>query len=148
MKNIVLTIVGVGALGALLWWGGSLGGSDPDVIATRGIHWHPELSIYLDGEKQNIPGNIGLIGEHQPIHTHTEDVGQDILHFEFESVVRIDDIRLSNFFKSWDKDIHTAFGTLDTMMVNGEENTEYGEYVVGEKDKIELFYVSVEEGAV
>jgi hypothetical protein len=132
-------------IGGLLWWAGSFGGSDPDVIATRGIHWHPELTIYVDGEKEDIPANIGLAGGHQPIHTHVEDVAQGVLHFEFGDIVRTNDTHLGIFFEIWNKDMQTAFGSLEKMTVNGEENTEYENYAVQEEDKIELFYVSVEE---
>jgi len=145
MKNTIVTVLGVVVIGGLLWWAGSAGSNNPDVIATRGIHWHPELTIYVDGEKEEIPANIGLMGGHEPIHTHVEDAAQGVLHFEFGEMVRTDDIRLGRFFEIWDKDIQTAFGSLESMTVNGEENTEYGDYVVGEEDKIELFYVSVEE---
>jgi len=146
MKNFALLALGVVVVGGLLFW--ALSGSetsleDSDVVAEKGIHWHPELAIYMNGEKQEIPANVGLIGGHQPIHTHVEDVMQDVLHFEFDSVVRTDDIRLKNFFRIWgEKDIQTAFGTLERMTVNGEDSVEFGEYVVQSEDKIELFYKS------
>jgi len=145
MKNTIITIVGIIALGGLLWWAGSFGENNPDVIATRGIHWHPELIIYVDGVKEDIPANIGLAGGHEPIHTHAEDVAQGVLHFEFGEIVRMDDTRLERFFEIWNKDIQTAFGFLERMTVNGEENAEYGAYTVQEEDKIELFYVSAKE---
>ncbi len=131
---------------SLLWWTGSSNRtvrSTGDLISTNGIHWHPVLTIYVDGEKQEIPANIGLVGGHQPIHTHAEDAADGVLHFEFSGAVRKGDLRLDNFFRIWgNKDIETAFGTLRRITVNGEENTEYGAYVVGERDTIELFYTT------
>lgn len=137
-------VVAIAVVIVLLFWMGSAtrtpsGGGD--VVATNGIHWHPELTIYVDGEKQEIPANVGLVGGHQPMHTHVEDAPQGVLHFEFGSVVRTEDLRLGNFFKIWgNKDIQTAFGTLESMTVNGKENTKYGDYEVQSEDKIELFY--------
>lgn len=150
MKKIsaVWWIIGGGGvlLLGLLWFAGS-GSRTPsgsgDVVAANGIHWHPELTIYVDGEKEEIPANIGLVGGHQPMHTHVEDAPQGVLHFEFGGAVRTDDLRLGNFFRIWgNKDIQTAFGTLERMTVNGEENAAYGDYEVQSEDKIELFYVS------
>ncbi|XKT74916.1 MAG: hypothetical protein ACJKSS_02005 [Patescibacteria group bacterium UBA2103] len=120
-----------------------------DAVAA-GLHWHPELQIFVDGEKQQIPANIGLGGGgHQPIHTHTEDVGQGVLHFEFGGVAYTGDLRLGNFFRIWgNKDIQTAFGVLEQMIVNGEESSEFGEYVVQSEDKIELHYKTLLQGEV
>lgn len=147
MKNIVLGIVGVVVLGGLLFWAGSATQepleNDGDIVATNGIHWHPTLTIYKDGEQVEIPANVGLMGSHESIHTHAEDVAQGVLHFEFNRMVRTGDLKLQNFFTIWDnKNIATAFGALERMTVNGEENTELGEYVVQSEDKIELFYKS------
>ena len=54
-------------------------------------------------------------------------------------LVRKEDITLARFFKVWGKDIN-SFGTNLTMTVNGKENTEYGNYLMQDKDKIELRY--------
>lgn len=149
MKKIsaVWWIIGAGVLLlGLLWFAGS-GSRTPsgsgDVVAANGIHWHPQLTIYVDDEKQEIPPNIGLVGGHQPMHTHVEDAPQGILHFEFSGAVRTGDLRLGNFFRIWgNKDIQTVFGTLERMTVNGEENMEYGDYEVQSEDKIELYYTT------
>ncbi len=31
-----------------------------NVVSNEGIHWHPELSIYIHGVKQVVPANIGI----------------------------------------------------------------------------------------
>lgn len=109
-----------------------------DIISRNGFHWHPELTIYVKGEKQEFPANIGIGAVHQPIHTH-DDASQGIVHLEFQGLVRKQDITLSQFFKSWGKDIR-SFGTNLKMTVNGAENTEYENYLMQDKDKIELRY--------
>lgn len=149
-NTTVIIVIALALLLGLLYWVGS--GTRPersnegDIVSTSGIHWHPTLTIYVDGEQRAIPANVGLIASHQPIHTHAEDVEQGVLHFEFGNTVRTGDLALGNFFRIWDnKDVVTAFGTLERMTVNGEENTAYGDYIVGPNDAIELFYTTQNE---
>lgn len=111
----------------------------PDVISTGGLHWHSTLAIYVRGEKQDIPPNIGIGATHRPMHTHTEDAGQGIIHMEFPAMVRKSDLRLDEFFVAWSKDMR-SFGANMKMTVNGTENTEYENYMMGDGDKIELRY--------
>ena len=119
--------------------------SDPDIISRNGIHWHPILKIYVKGEKQEIPINIGIGGQYTslplgmaPIHTH-DDANLGIVHLEFNGLVRKKDIILGQFFINWNKDIN-SFGTNIKMTVNGVENAELGNYVMQDGDKIELKY--------
>ncbi len=37
------------------------------------IHWHPHLTIKIDGEEQTIPTGIGIGTVHMPAHTHDAD---------------------------------------------------------------------------
>ena len=119
-----------------LWWTKSLQSKDSTIIAVGGIHWHPQLEMYVKGVKQDIPANIGLGAVHQPIHTHDD---MPVIHLEFSGRVTKDDIRLGNFFKNWGKDMR-SFGENMTMTVNGEANTEFENYIMRDKDKIELRY--------
>lgn len=122
---------------AMILWSKSLQKNDPNVISRTGIHWHPQLAIYVNGEKQEVSSNIGITpGKMGSIHTHEPD---GTIHFEPEGIVRKEDLKLSQFFKIWGRDIN-SFGTNVKMTVNGEENTELGEYVIKDKDKIELRY--------
>ena len=112
--------------------------AEADIVSRSGMHWHPELAIYVKGVKQELPANIGIGATHQPIHTH-DDSDQGIVHMEFQGLVRKQDITLGQFFKNWGKDIR-SFGTDMKMVVDGEENVEYENYLMGDKDKIELWY--------
>ena len=128
---------GVAIIGGLVW----LVASQPktpesDIISRNGFHWHPELAIYVKGEKQEFPANIGIGAVHQPIHTH-DDAKDGIVHMEFQGLARKQDTTLGQFFKNWGKDMR-SFGTNMKMTVNGEESTEYENYVMRDKDKIEL----------
>ena len=113
-----------------------------DIVSQSGVHWHPELEIYVKEQKVDIPPNMGLGASHKPVHTH-DDVPK--LHWEYEKgPVTKEDAKLGNFFKTWNKPF-SANELLDNkgkvkMTVNGQENTEYENYVVKDGDKIVLRY--------
>ena len=125
------------AIGGLIWYVATRPPIlESDIVSRGAFHWHPELIIYIKGEKQELPPNIGLGAVHQPIHTH-DDSDQGIVHMEFQGLTRKQDVTLGQFFKNWGKSME-SFGTNMKMTVNGEENTEYENYIMGDKDKIEL----------
>jgi len=119
-----------------------------DIISRDGLHWHPGLAIYVRGEKQEIPqigiSNMSPSGIHRlmmrvrhGMHSGLNDQG--IIHLKFEGLVRKNDITLGKVFEKWGKDIRSCGANL-RMTVNGKENTEYENYVMRDKDKIELRY--------
>ena len=125
-------------VGGLIWYGATRPSVPESDIASRvGLHWHPELTIYAKGVKQSMPANLGAGGSYMAsIHTHQAD---GVIHLEFQGLVRKSDIALGQLFKSWGKDIR-SFGTNMKMTVNGQENTEYENYIMQDKDKIELHF--------
>jgi hypothetical protein len=144
LKRIIFWSLGIvlaiGAVSGLIWYISTRSPiQESDIISRNGFHWHPELTIYVKGEKQEISANIGLGAVHSPIHTHAEDNKQGIIHMEFQGLVKKQDTTLNQFFKNWGKDIG-SFGKNMKMMVNGKENTEYEDYPMQDKDKIELFF--------
>ncbi len=79
---------------------------------------------------------------------HTHDTS-GMLHWEvMQGPVKKEEVRLSTFFAVWgkkfDKDCIFEFcnGTEGKvkMFVNGKENTEFQNYLVNDKDKIEIRY--------
>lgn len=136
MKYILIFtfIVIAGVIGYVFY--SQLNSNQVDTISRNGIHWHPELEIYVKGEKVEIPQDVGLGVVHNPIHTH-EDL--PIIHLEFDGVVRKDDITLKQFFKVWGKDL-SSFGDLSQMTVNDIGNEMLGEYVMQDGDKIKLVF--------
>ena len=123
--------------GGMIWWSKNLQKNDPDIISRTGLHWHPQLTIYAKGEKQEVSPNIGMTGgAMMPMHTHEPD---GTIHVESGGIVRKKDVTLGQFFKIWGRDIN-SFGINMTMTINGEENTELSEYVIQDGDKIELRY--------
>ena len=119
-----------------IWWQNSFADPDPDIISRRGLHWHPQLEIYVKDEKIEIPQNLGLGVVHNPVHTH-EDL--PIIHLEFGGLVRTEDITLGKFFEIWGKDLR-SFGGNPRMTVNGAANAAYEAYVMHDGDRIELRY--------
>lgn len=119
--------------------------SEDQVVSRQGLHWHPELSIYIKGEKQEIPANIGIGAVHKPIHTHDTS---GVLHLEMQGLVKKEDIKLGQFFKIWGKQFNSncifdaCNGDVGTvkMTVNGQESFEFGNYMMKDVDKIEIKY--------
>ncbi len=130
----------IAVVGGLIWYVATIPPIlESDIASRSGLHWHPELAIYVKGVKQEMPSNLGVSGSYMaPVHTHEAD---GVIHLEFSGLVRKSDIRLGRFFKSWGKDI-SSFGTNVKMTVNGKENIELENYQMQDKDKIELHYES------
>lgn len=130
--------------------GNNSSGSIPkdQIVAENGLHWHPKLAIYIKGEKQELADGIGLGAVHQPLHTHTEDYKEGVVHMEMQGVVTKDDTKLGNFFRIWGKEFNSTQifdkkngveGTV-RMTVNGKENTDFENYMMKEGDTIEIRY--------
>ena len=134
-KIALIAVVVGGSVGAFVWY---LASRPPvpegEIVSRNELHWHPELAIYVKGVKQEIPADIGIGAVHQPIHTHD---ATGTLHLEFQGLVRKHDITLGQFFKNWGRDMQ-SFGENVKMTVDGEENTEFENYVMQDKDKVEL----------
>lgn len=137
IKIIFAIIIIGGSIGGLIWYLVARPPiSETEIISRSGLHWHYELAIFVKGQKQEIPANIGISVVHQPIHTHDSS---GVVHLEFQSLVSRNDIKISRFFEVWGKDFR-EFGSLMNMTVNGEENNELENYQIKDGDKIELKY--------
>lgn len=138
MSKTLLYIIGIVLFfGGMIWWSKSLQSNDPNVVSRNGLHWHTTLDIYVNSEKQEVSPNIGVTGgAMMPMHTHEPN---GTIHIEKAGIVRKKDLTLSQFFKIWGKEMN-SFGQNVIMTVNGEENTELENYVMQDKDKIELRY--------
>lgn len=159
MKNILI----IGAAVGFLFLIGTREPEKPqpaagDIVSAKGIHWHPELSIIIRGEKQSIPANIG-IGMQYAGHPHYDRMmrmtdmhthdATGVLHWEvMAGPVTTDDIRLRQFFSVWGKQFtHSCIfdfcngpqGRL-FFKVNGEEHSDFEEYPVQDGDKIEIIF--------
>jgi hypothetical protein len=113
------------------------------------IHWHPTLTITIDGQKTIIPADIGITSTvHFPIHTHKEDINIGVIHMENDRPVK-KTVTLGYFFEVWNKKFSKDCifeycadkGTLK-MYVNGGENFEFEKYFMQDKDEIKIVYES------
>lgn len=121
---------------------------DDQIVARNGLHWHPNLSIFIKGEKKELDDGIGLGVVHQDIHTHTEDFKQGVVHMEMKGVVSKADTKLGRLFQIWGKQFNsqclldqcaTESGKIK-MTVNGQENKDYENYLMKDGDKMEIRY--------
>src|SRR3989344_9177303 len=74
-----------------------------ELVSRSGLHWHTKLEIYIKGEKVELEDGIGLGGVEKPMHTHTEDHRERVVHMEFSGRVTAEQTRLGNFFDIWGK---------------------------------------------
>src|SRR3989344_8320277 len=52
---------GVAIISGLVWLVASAPKTpESDIVSRTGFYWHPELAIYVKGQKQEIPANIGI----------------------------------------------------------------------------------------
>lgn len=111
-------------------------------MATR-FHIHPNLEIVINGEKQVIPGNIGIKADcMNALHTH--GTGGEI-HVESPQKR---DFTLADLFAVWgmtySKDQILDFKADDRYViretVNGQEVEEYENTILRDKDKIVILY--------
>ncbi len=121
---------------------------ESEIVSKNGLHWHPKLSIYIKGEKQELTDAIGLGAVHQPLHTHAEDYKDGVIHMEMQGMITKDDTRLGNFFRIWGK-VFSSTQIFDKtngdegmvkMTVNGQENTGFENYKMKDGDVIEIRY--------
>ena|SRR3989338_980462 len=122
---------------------------EDEIVSRNGLHWHPKLTIIIDGKPQEMPANIGIDATvHQELHTHDKDVEDGTIHMEMEGLVTKDETKLGNFFKIWKKEFNATQifdkkngqGGSVKMMVNGKENKEFENYLMKDNDTIEIRY--------
>jgi hypothetical protein len=144
---IFTTLLVAGAV-FLLSRGEQVNVPEDQIISRTGIHWHPRITILIKGEKQEIPADFGVGAVHSPIHTHAADSKEGILHLEMSGLVTKDETKLSKWFQLWGKEFNSnrlfdktngSDGTVK-MFVNGQENTEFENYLMEDGDKIEVRY--------
>ena len=116
--------------------------------SNNGLHWHPTLTIKINGQIQVIPENIGITPtRHYPVHTHD---ATGTLHWEIFAPEKPTEqnMKLEYFFQIWGKTFNSqcifeycSDGAKKVRMtVNGVENTEFGDYFVKDGDQIVIEY--------
>ena len=95
---------------------------------TVDIHIHSVLSIYNNGVKEPVPGDIGISpGCHKPVHTHSGDDVDGTIHVETSSSYKLPPATLGDFFEIWKQPLSTSqvwkFSGKVTMSVDGSPYT-------------------------
>ena len=93
--KFALLIIIIGGIGyfALNYFNSQITFIAPVKLSDAPIHIHSKLNIFIDGEKQSIPTNIGIGRVHMPIHTHESD---GTIHIESQDTRNY---TLGNFFQ-------------------------------------------------
>ena len=139
----------------------ALGGgeeSDAGQNSSDSIHWHPHLTIEIQGETQQIPSGIGIGSEYsdspyydsgmQMTSIHTHDASGTI-HWEIMGRPPKDgELQLGAFFEIWGKpfsetqifDYRSHEENEVTMVVNGTPNDDFANYKVNDGDDIVIQY--------
>ncbi|MBO6690047.1 MAG: hypothetical protein JJ919_16370 [Henriciella sp.] len=151
MKKPMLLAAGaaiVVVIAAIYWMASPPRTTDPNVIATNGLHWHAKIEVYVNGVPQPVPPNIGIGAAYAQapgfdsrngmagMHTHDPE---GTVHLEGAGTVTRDDITLGTFFRTWGKTFDD-FGTRLNMNVNGIENNEGEAYEMQDGDQIILSF--------
>lgn len=100
------------------------------------MHIHPKLTIVANGQRQEIPANIGILDDGQMLPLHTHDASGTI-HVESPTQR---EFRLKNFFEVWDQPLSPTqimgFSGTVTMIVDSRPSTEFGELVLKDNQNI------------
>ena len=159
---VLISVIIIGAIGLVLGLYSLFAVSKTNgnvVLADGPIHWHPKLTILINGKQVVIPANIGInIGNNidnqisgmmmSPIHTH-DTTGT--LHIESQNPsAKPETLTIGYFINDvWGKkfdsvcifDYCTDKGTIK-MLVNGKENKEFGNYSMKDGDEIVIEFES------
>lgn len=151
-KNVLYAGLGflvlAGLIGGFIWFASNQEPiAEGDIVSRRSIHWHPTFEIRINGQRQEIPANLGVSGIGHAGNTHTHDASGTI-HYEISPPVLIDKTTVGAFFRDWGREFSSECifescngpeGTLK-MFVNGEENTQFDLYPIQDGDRIEIVF--------
>lgn len=98
-------------------------------------HIHPHLEIYIDGQRQTIPADIGVVKSCMAeMHTH-DDTGK----IHIESAYAGKEFSLRQFFDVWKEKIEKGGYDLE-MTVDDTPSVEFGNLPLKDNQKIVLKY--------
>lgn len=102
------------------------------------LHIHPTLTIKVDGKKEIIPANIGIVqGCMAETHTHDAD---GVIHIESVEAGRT--FTLAQFFKVWGKELERD-GFRAQIFADGNSVTDPNTLIMRDLQVIEINYGSI-----
>ncbi|MBI2048729.1 MAG: hypothetical protein HYT30_02270 [Parcubacteria group bacterium] len=154
MKNYIIGGVIIVAIVGLMSWGKLTGEKKvafwnntqiaclPNGHTNMALHQHSDLVITVDGVPEGIPTNIGVSADcMSEVHTHD---GTGKVHVEAAQAGVTH--TLGDFLAVWGKTFDRA-GYAATLTVDGAPNTDLGNLVLKDGQKIALSYVSTSQTA-
>lgn len=114
--------------------------NDP-IVSETDLHWHTDIAITVKGRPVALPPNLSGNG------LGTQDSSGKV-HWGPRGPVKKSQLRLGVFFETWGQPFNAsqildnqngADGTVK-MVVNGQPNTEFENYIIQDEDKIEIIY--------
>jgi hypothetical protein len=103
-------------------------------------HFHPNLAIMVDGKAEEVPPNTGITptcAAEIHVHPYASDNPPGTLHIETPFASKT--FYLKQFFAVWGKTIERPGYTV-TMTVDGKPNTDLGELILKDQERIVLTY--------
>lgn len=109
------------------------------------FHFHPHLSITVDGTPEPIPANVGISAVCMAeIHTH-DTTGE--LHVEGPDRSRADSFTLADFFAVWGEPFERE-GYMAIITINGEPaGSDPSTVILQDQQEIEVAYAASENGS-
>ncbi len=149
-KSYIYMGIGAVVIAILLGWGKIAGTTKPltfwndtDIQClpngheNLSMHIHQDLTVLVDGVKEEVPANLGVSREcMSEVHTH-DATGK--LHEESVQVGK--KFTLNDVFKVWGKSLDRP-GYTATLTVNGAVKPELGAFVLEDHQVIELSYIT------
>ncbi|NCS99410.1 hypothetical protein GW765_00295 [Candidatus Parcubacteria bacterium] len=151
VTNIILGLIGIGAIVLLVWGGGNSSVEENPIVSTSGTevpclpnghqavaqHIHPVISISVDGEEEFIPANVGIEGLcMREVHTHD---ATGTIHIETKEVNTT--YTLPDFFAvlgaPMEREGYSMTATKDEEEVSPEE------LVFEDGSMVEVRYISI-----
>ena len=101
-----------------------------------GQHFHPRLSIVVDGLDEGVPANVGVVSNCMAeIHTHD---ATGIIHVETLDANKV--VHLKDFFTVWNRSIERE-GYNIKMTVDEKESSLLGDLTLSDGQRIVLTYI-------
>ena len=149
-RNIIILLGAIFILGVFLYgiiarqepeepriWGNTDVRCLPSGHQDLGVHVHPQVSVFVDGNIEIVPANIGITSDCMA-EVHTHDM-TGIVHVESVDLMRADDLTLSDLFGVWGKSMEREGYDL-AVFLNGERSDDPPSIILRDKDNIEIRY--------
>ncbi len=139
-RLLIFGLIAAGAVWGVRYFLSATPG-DFTIVSQNGLHWHPQITVEIKGQRQEIPAGIGFGGFESSAHTHESN---GVVHLESSGLVSGKEVSVGRFFKVWGKTFNQdcIFDYCNgpdgrvRMFVNGKENFEFDKYAMKDGDRV------------